>query len=285
MQKLTHLYFITVTLLVTPLFWSGCKSDEANEIPKPITIYYTAISEGRKIGYTVLEFRIDDGEAVTEYKNYAPVDDHDSNAGWARIMTIRHVETLDGRPLICYMDVPGHTRRTYMANVDGTVLFRATDSTTTRPYPVDASEETITWPEDAFLSHGVHLLMQRKGLKQGTTYRYRTLVDGKLVLMRVRIGAKREVELHDRKMELTEITQFLDEPPVPSENDEPWKTTWYVDHEFISRKSETDAASVQVTMIECSKAEAMRLPTTAPAATSRPRWSVTRPAPTTQPAH
>ena len=277
MQKSTRAYFIAVAVVAAPLFWSGCSSGDSptptdpGATRKPFTIYYTVMSEGRRAGYAVVDFRTEDGKAVHKLEINMGVKDQASNITWERTSTQRCVETLDGRPLIYYMDIPGHIRRTYTVGADGRVQLSVTDYPTTRPAAVDSWEETTAWPEGAILWHGQYLLMRRKGMKEGTTYTFKQFSDGKSILMHARIGPRRKVELHGRRMELTELAQVWDKPPEFFRDGKPWKETVYLDDDLNPQKIEVDMGPAQMTMIACSKTEAMKLPKTAPMAATRPR--------------
>ena len=117
---------------------------------------------------------------------------------WYHGSTERHVETVDGRPLICHTDFPRSSQRTYTVGADGKVQVRVIDRTTTQP----AVEETTTWPE--------------------------VILVGK--------------------------------PPDIFKDRKPWKIILHVDDDLIWRKIRLDGDPIKMTLIACSRAEAMRLP-------------------------
>lgn len=261
MKKSTHTYFIALALPVTLLFSPGCESDKLTlttgpgATRKPFTIYYAKMSEGRKTGYVVMDFQIEDGKAVTEVKTYYAAKVIGSDMKWHHESTQRHVETVDGRPLIWHRDSPGYSQRTYTVGADGKVQVRVIDRTATQP----AAEETTTWPEDAILSHGHYLLMRSKGVNQGTMYTFREFRDGKSHLMHVRIGPRKKVELPEGEMNLSEVT-LVGKPPEVFKDRKPWKVILHVDDDLIWRKIRLDGDPIKMTLIACTKAEAMRLP-------------------------
>jgi len=228
-------------------------------------VYYARKSEGRKVGYSVVDFRIEDGKAVSEIKAYdAPHEVGGPGMTWHLDSTQRHVETLDGRPLICHIDIPGYRKRTYTVGDDGKVRLIATDDPTTQP----AVEETITWPEDALLWHGHYLLTRRKGMKEGTAYTCKVFSDGKSELVHVRVGPRRKMVVSGREMELTEVIH-MEKPSDDSQEDIAVKAIMYLDDDLIAQKIEVDVGQIKFAMIACSKAEAMKLPAAAPTGTSR----------------
>jgi len=258
---------------------SGKKSDGRGGSPaarKQGTRHYAIMSGGRKVGYGLASLRIADGKTVSELEGHFPWPGNaPEGMQWDRKFTTRHVETLDGRPLIFqreHVSPDGKVRKvTFTVDADGKARV-------TRGDEPGANAEAEDWPEGALLWHGQHLLMRREGLAEGTTYTFKEFIgEGGLVQhVRVRVGGRATVDLLGREMELTEVTYVYENPSQPGPVG---KIVLHVDDDLAAHRIRVDFGSNDLTWIACSKAEAMRPPGTSP--TDR---SAGRNPPATQPA-
>ncbi|MCP4374784.1 MAG: hypothetical protein GY794_01185 [bacterium] len=266
MHKSVRTYFVTAALLTAPLLWSGCSSDnptKSDTMLKPRTIYYTVMSEGQKTGYQVIDFRIEGSKAISELNAFTPIRDGAGKIAWERMMVMRHVETLDGRPLSHHIDLPKIHACTSTIGEDGKLRIVRTNYSTTNPSP---AEEVVAWPEDALLNHGSNLLALRKGFDEGTEYTFKNYSDAKGIPVHVRVGPRKKMKIDGQEMELIELIHTWDHSFDNSSNNAPQKMILYVDNNMITYKIilEIGPEPWISTITACSKAEAIKPPETLP---------------------
>jgi len=230
------------------------RSDQSSTAPKPFKIYWAIMGGDRKIGYGVVAFRVEEGKAVTEVEANYPWQGNDAGETVRQPFSIRHVETLDGRP-VSFRRAFGAHIVTCVGDSDGKARITQTDANGTKT-------TTIGWPEGAILSHAQRLLARRRGLKEGTTYAYKECHDpsGELWETRVRIGPKAKVDVLGRTLMLTKITSVYKRLSDPTQGG---STVSYVDDDFRPHKTTATSGPKETTWFACSREEAMRKPRTA----------------------
>lgn len=208
---------------------------------------------GRKIGYGVGAFRIEDGKAVTEVEGNFPWQGNDAGGTVRLPFIIKHVETLDGRP-VSFRRIFGANVLKCVVDSDGKAQITQTDANGTKT-------TTIDWPRGAILWYAQRLLMQRHGLKEGTTYTFNEFNDpsGELWQTHVRIGPRAVVDVLGRLLMLTEITAVHKRLSDPTQGG---SMVSYVDDDLISQKLIDRSSQDETTWLTCSREEAMRKPPT-----------------------
>jgi len=226
--------------------------------------YFKITSAGRKIGYGFMDFRIEDGKAVNELNTYRPTGQEPPNNEWTHVVKVRHVETFDGKPLVCDAEYVGQGRQTFTAHPDGRMTVRTTNYSTTRPDEAETKELTTKWPPAAILWHAQRLLAERMGLKEGTTYSYRQFSEGRIALVTAQVGARKKVTVGQQEMELTEVAITTKERQSPSGPEISSTETMYLDDNFDMHRLDRGSGSEQTISVSCSQAEAVKPPETAP---------------------
>jgi len=219
------------------------------------------MTDDQRAGYSIIDFRMVDGKAVTEFKGYTAARDDYMKIAWKLTAIRRHVETPDGKPLSHYLYISEHFERTDTIGEDGKVASRTTDYPATQP----AREETSALPEGATLWHGHYFLLKSKGTKEGTEYTHKIFGGPQTPLVRAKVGPRRKVSVNGREMELLELTHTWVKPPEGVDKEVQWKEVIYFDDNFIPRRVEAKMTGApKTTMIACSKEQAMKLPESIP---------------------
>ena len=110
-------------------------------------------------------------------------------------------------------------------------------------------EMELDWPEGAMLPEGLRLLSLRKGFKQGTTYSARAFMPSMLKAFdaNTTIGARKQIDLLGRVVELIEVKSVLDSPQGRIE------TVGYVDDDGETLKTVTSMMGMQMEMVACTR--------------------------------
>ena len=107
----------------------------------------------------------------------------------------------------------------------------------------------IDWPEGALLSEGLRLLSISKGFKEGTRYTAKAFMPSilKAVDANMTIGAKKQVDLLGRVVELTEARTVLSAPTGQIES------VGYLNADGDALKTVTPMMGMQMEMVACTK--------------------------------
>ncbi|KPK79374.1 MAG: hypothetical protein AMJ81_13345 [Phycisphaerae bacterium SM23_33] len=205
--------------------------------------YFAIFLDGKKVGHVEQAVRTADDKVTTTQKQVMTVSRMEIP------LTIRVeqtcVETTDGKPL-SFKSVQdlGVMTQTVEGSVDKQGKLRLkVDSAG------NVTEQTMDWPEGALLEHGFHLLLVKKGLKEGTKYTVRqfetTLMSP--VEVSVDVGSTANVDLLGRVVPLTEIKSEMKGPTgaVPM--------TVYVDRKCQEQKIVTNLMGMKAEIVACSK--------------------------------
>ena len=221
--------------------------------PTPFRMYWAIMRGGRKIGYGVGAFCIEEGKAVTKVEANCPWEGKNASGIVRPLFSARHVETLDGRPVSFRRTVGAHAV-TCVVDSSGKAQVTQTDTNGTETV-------TIDWPEGAILWHAQGLLARRHRLKEGTTYTYKEFHDpsGELWETRVRVGPRAKVDVLGCTLMLTKVTALYKRMSDPTQSG---SRVSYVDDDFMNQKIVVTSGSDETTWLACSREEAMRKPRT-----------------------
>jgi hypothetical protein len=206
------------------------------------TEYMAILVGGQKLGY-VENVRRADGDTVTTSQRM--------------VLTIRRmgmalkleqsestVESAGGEPLSFVSTQNfGMTAQT----TAGAIKDHKVKVTVTSGQQVRESE--IAWPEGALLSEGLRLLSISKGFKEGTRYTAKAFMPSMLnsADANMVIGAKKQVDLLGRVVELTEARSVLSGPTGQIES------VGYLDADGDALKTVTPMLGMQMEMVACTK--------------------------------
>jgi hypothetical protein len=111
-------------------------------------------------------------------------------------------------------------------------------------------EKNFDWPEGALMAEGLRLLEMKNGLKEGTEYSAKIFSPSMLEALatKVRIGAKKEVEVLGKRQKLTEVTSTTSMFMAGDVN-----SVSYVDDELTTMKTRTQMMGMELEMVACSK--------------------------------
>ncbi len=211
-----------------------------NSLANEETEYFALLMDGHKIGY-VIENRILEEDIV---KTSIEMKLTLSRLGITVSVSTKSssTETKDGKPLgfEIEQDLGLMAAKTVgKINEDGKLII-------TR----GQGEEEMDWPEGALMSEGMRLLHYKTGLKEGSSYKAKLFDPSTLSAfdVEVNVGAKRQVDLLGRVVELTEIkTKATSETVATLNADE------YYDDNLKLQKSVTPVIGVLIEQVACSK--------------------------------
>ena len=206
--------------------------------------YLAVFMEGKKIGHAI-HTRTDAGGQVTT--------SDDVTITISRLgipvtiqMTETSVETTAGKPLR-FESV--QNLGAMMMKVAGTVSDSGVVDVTSSSLGTE-QKSTMQWPAGAVMAEGLRLLSLKKGLKPGAEYSVDIFSPGVMQAMtaKVKIGAKKPVDLLGRVVKLTEVTTALNMPGAGQIS-----SVSYVDDEMQALKSVVPIAGMQIEMVDCPK--------------------------------
>jgi len=210
--------------------------------------YLAVFMEGQKVGHAILTRVVTGAKVVTTEEVSITI----SRAGIPITINSSEVsiETSDGKPL-GFKSV--QDLGLMMVEVEGTVTEQGTINLTTRSMGAE-QKQTMEWPAGAIMAEGLRLLALKKGLKEGTEYSAKIFSAGILQALdaRIRIGAKRNVDLLGRVVFLTEATTDVNLPGAGR-----IVTSSYVDDELRTQKTVMPIAGMRVEMVACTKEVAL----------------------------
>jgi hypothetical protein len=212
------------------------------------TEYFAVFLEGKKAGYARQDRVVSDGKVTSSEQVSLTI----SRAGVSMTVTmnVKMVETIDGKPLgfetvqdlgMMKMEISG----TVQPDGKLALVNRSAGS---------EQKSVVDWPSGALMTEGLRLLLESKGLKEGTEYSCSifepTMVralDAKTI-----VGTKEQVDLLGRVVTLTEVKNVLG----MAEMGEIASTSYY-DDDLNLLKSITPIMGMAMEMVACPKEFAM----------------------------
>ncbi len=206
--------------------------------------YLAVFMDGNKVGHGVQTRTVTGAKVTTSEKVSMTISR--ANIPVTVNMTETSVESVDGKPLA--FEVVQELAAMIM-KVSGRVDPKGTVAVVSSSMGSE-QKTTFAWPEGAVMAEGLRLLTLDKGLKEGLEYTVKVFSPGFMqsVDARVRIGAKRDVDLLGRVVALTEVTTAMSIPGAG-----PIVSTEYVDDELRTLKSIVPIAGIKVEMVACTK--------------------------------
>ncbi len=206
--------------------------------------YFAVFMEGKKVGYAIHKRQVSDGKvisceevSITVSRFNVPISIHTTDTS---------IETAAGEPLgfasiqdLSVMQI----KMTGTGTTDGTVEIVSS-------MPGGEQKQTLEWPSGAVMAEGMHLLAKKKGLKEGTNYTARIFSPSiiQAIDAQIKIGAKEQVDLLGRVVNLTKVTTKLSMPGGVEVT-----SIGYVDDELREQKIISNVAGMQIEMIACAK--------------------------------
>lgn len=224
--------YLIFTLFNTSSYSAASQSDE--------TEYFALFMDNHKIGYAIQD-RLVEGDKVKTSMELSITISRTGIPVSVKMSSIT-TETTDGKPLGFEMeqDLGIITMKTV-----GTVDKNGTMTITT-----GQRKEERQWPEGALMSEGLRLLHYKHGLKEGTSYKAKIFEPSTMEVFsaEVHIGAKTNVDLLGRVVELTEIKSTASSGQIATVN-----SVEYYDDELKLQKSVTPVMGFTIEQIACSK--------------------------------
>jgi len=206
------------------------------------TEYMALLVGGQKLGYVVNVRQVIDGKVTTTQRMVLKIKRMGMELKIEQSDT--SVETVGGSPLSfsSSQDMGIMAQTTEGTVKDGKVKVKVSSGQQVREMELD-------WPKGALLPEGLRLLAIRKGFSQGTTYSAKAFVPSMLKAFdaNTTIGARKQVDLLGRVVELIEVKTSLDSPQGRIE------TAGYVDENGESLKAVTAMMGMQMEMVACTK--------------------------------
>jgi hypothetical protein len=216
------------------------KQDDANEVE-----YFALLMDSHKIGYAVQERNVDGNIVKTSIELSLTL----NRAGISVSITTTSstTETKEGKPL-------GFESEQNLGLLGSTKTVGVIDPNGKLIVTTGQIKQVMDWPQGAVLSEGMLLLHEKTGLKEGASYKARMFDPGTLAAfdIEVKVGAKKQVDLLGRVVELTEIKTTASSSQVATINADE-----YYDDEMKLQKSITPVMGFVIEQIACSKEFAM----------------------------
>jgi hypothetical protein len=220
----------------------------AAAVPVPVsgqTEYLAVLLMGKKIGHAVQKRVVADGKVTTMQE--ASMELSRIGVPLTFSMTETAIETTEGEPLgFMVIQNFGMMAEKIIGKINNRGMLEVTTTSMG-----SVNKEIMEWPRGAIMFEGLRLLTLKKGLKEGTSYTAKIFSPGlsmEAVETQIQIGAKRNVDLLGRVVELTEVVTIMKTAEAGG-----IVTTRYVDDELRDQKTITPVAEMQVEMIVCSK--------------------------------
>jgi len=227
-----QIYYLSITLLLY------CISLALGE-----TEYYAILMDGQKVGHakmirTVKGNRVNTSEEAIITVSRGPISITVTTKELA-------IETLDGEPV-------GFASSQVMSGMEMKVLGKIVGDKAQVKITSAGTEKnkTIDWPEGALLFEGMNLLTKKMGLQEGTTYSAKVFSSQVMspIDVDIRIGAKKEVDLLGRVVNLTEVSSTMVIPPAGR-----IESKVYVDDDCRALKQIIPMMGMNIEMVACEK--------------------------------
>lgn len=208
------------------------------------TEYFAVFMEGKKAGYSIHSRVVADGKVTTTDK--VRIEIGRGAIPVAMEVNETSIETTYGKVLGFEVE---QNLAIMAMKITGTVNEQGKVKVTSRSMGLEQTSE-IEWPKGALMAEGVRLLELEKGLKPGVEYTAKIFSASSMKALdtKVRIGAKRNVDLLGRVAALTEVKTTIVMPDVGE-----IISTGYVDDEFRLQKNVTPMMGMKIELIACAK--------------------------------
>ena len=208
------------------------------------TDYFAVFMEGKKAGHARQGRVVSDGKVTSSEQVSLTI----SRAGVSLTVTmsVKTVETTDGKPLsfesiqdlgMMKMEISG----TVQPDGKLALVNRSAGS---------EQKSVVDWPSGALMTEGLRLLVEAKGLQEGTEYSCRifepTMV--RALDAKTTVGSKEQVDLLGRVVTLTEVKTVLGMAEMGE-----LASTSYYDDDFNLQKSITPTMGMAMEMVACPK--------------------------------
>ena len=238
-MKIGHLLGIYLTLTLINIS-SYCKASLPEKSQSDETEYFALFMDNHKIGYAIQD-RVVEGNKVTTSINLSITISRTGIPVSVKMSSVS-IETTDGKPLgfEIEQDLGILTMKT-IGIVDENGKMTITTG---------QQKEERQWPEGALMAEGLRLLHYKYGLKEGTSYKAKIFEPSTMEVFdaEVNVGAKTNVDLLGRVVELTEIKSTASSGQITALN-----TVEYYDDELKLQKSVTPVMGFTIEQIACSK--------------------------------
>jgi hypothetical protein len=226
--------FFTVVMVISTRAAAGEVEEE----------YFAVFMEGAKVGYAINTREVQDSNVITSHEVDITVSRFNIPVNVHSMET--YVETTAGEPLRFMSE---HLMSGMAMKIQG---FVKEDGKLEVLYSMGSTERTTTmeWPEGALMSEGTRLFTEKKGLEEGTSYTLKFFHSAMMqaIDVHISIGAREEVDLLGRVVNLTKVTSTMMLPDAG-----PIVSTEYVDDEHKLQKEQTSIAGILVEMVACAK--------------------------------
>lgn len=238
-MKIMRLLCVCLMLAAPAALKAGSEKAQESE-----TEYFAVFMEGKKAGHARQDRVVRDGKVTSSEKVTLTI----SRAGVSLTVTMSviTVETIDGKPLsfesiqdlgMMKMEISG------VIQPDGKLALvnRSAGS---------EQKSIIDWPSGALMAEGLSLLLESKGMKEGTEYSCRIFEPTMVSALdaKTTVGAKKQVDLLGRVVMLTEVKTVLSMPGMGE-----IASTSYYDDDFNLQKSITPTMGITMEMVACEK--------------------------------
>ncbi|MBN1974734.1 MAG: transglutaminase domain-containing protein [Sedimentisphaerales bacterium] len=214
---------------------SADKQSEADEIE-----YFALYMDKKKSGYAIQKRNVDAGIVKTSIELSLTV----SRVGVSVSITTTSstTETIDGKPLGFEIE---QDLGLFATKTIGTI-----DENGKLVVMEGAQKRVLDYPQGALMSEGMRLLHFKTGLKEGASYKAKMFEPSTMSAfdVEVNVGAKQQVDLLGRIVELTEIKTKASSSQVAAINSDE-----YYDDELKLQKSITPVLGIMVEQVACSK--------------------------------
>lgn len=203
--------------------------------------YFALYMDKKKSGYAVQKRNVDANIVKTSIELSLTV----SRVGISLTISTKSsaTETTDGRPL-------GFEFEQNLGLLGSTKTVGTIDDKGKMIVTTGGLKEERDYPEGALLSEGMLLLHNKTGLKEGASYKAKMFEPSTMSVfdVEVNVGAKQQIDLLGRVVELTEIKTKASSSLVTEIN-----ATEYYDDELKLQKSITPVIGIMVEQVACSK--------------------------------
>lgn len=242
MKKTIYLFICFVLLISIVSGWKNTSYAANTNVPNDSNDveYFALLMDGKKIGYAIEKRVVDEDIVKTSIEMALTL----SRVGVTLSVTTKSssTETKTGKPLGFEIDQDlglMTTKTVGTINEKGKLIVTSGQ---------DIKE--MDWPEGALMSEGMRLLHYKTGLKEGASYKAKLFEPSTLSAfdVEVNVGAKQQVDLLGRVVELTEIKSTATSETVATLNADE-----YYDDNLKLQKSVTPVIGLLIEQVACSK--------------------------------
>lgn len=238
-MKFRHLLGIFLVLALMNS-WSYCSTSQPEKSQSDETEYFALFMDNHKIGHAIQD-RVVEGDKVTTSIELSITISRTGIPVSVKMSSIA-IETTDGKPLGFEMEQDL-----------GIITMKTTgivDENGKLTVITGQQKEERQWPKGALMSEGLRLLHYKYGLKEGTSYKAKIFEPSTMAVFdaEVNIGAKTNVDLLGRVVELTEIKSTASSEQIATLN-----AVEYYDDELKLQKSVTPVMGFTIEQIACGK--------------------------------